>query len=744
MGNTAQPLQDHLHDDPIVSQLRLKTRYLISGCARLMELDLSRLSSVSPVHVVHICPYELVDIVFQYLFDANLESSPFLTAIHYGYLSVITSSWSEHKPYYSREGLSTLKLAAKLGHYQTVNWLISNGVDVNDNGKSVSGETALGMACIHGHHRLVQELLKWPNIITLQCANFGESALVTACKWGHIECVKLLLSHNTSKQGSSEGSRHVDQTDALLVAIRYNRIQIVSLLIESDVDINVQKGRTTPLMTAMNLEDLSIARLLLQKGANPHIRNDRGRNIVMREANKGHIRNIRMLYEYFDAKWSRQEIEELFNAGDCKMGWTPLHLASKQRYGKVVKYLVETVKVNVFRRNKKNRLTRDNCGSYQSIATWLREQEDLYLLEFEGKMKHHGRVFLSGYCKRLMMKRAESSDVMDLILCYFHDDSQQKTPFMRALRLGYFSLTKELWPSFKGNFLEYGSAAKKAMERGHTPLWTAARKGNIETVLVFLCCPADVDIDCKDNDGITPLWIATRNGHSNVVELLLNPPRGDVSGANPNISSKNGETPLWVAASLGHMECARHLIDSGADIEQCGGPNQVTPLFVASQNGYHGVVQVLVAVGANIDALRQSDGTTPLMTAAYSGHAHVVRFLLRKQANLMHINKSGLTVLSAAAMNGHVNVIQVIWEHLPYHEIKEFVNRGNRTGLTALHFACMNGHKKVVEYLVGTMKVDLSRKDQNNKTALQLAAANGNVTVAACLRARCYGRRVMI
>jgi uncharacterized protein len=193
--------------------------------------------------------------------------------------------------------------------------------------------------------------------------------------------------------------------------------------------------------------------------------------------------------------------------------------------------------------------------------------------------------------------------------------------------------------------LEAGADANAANDFGATPLSEAAVVGNPAVVAQLV--GAGADVDARGKDGQTALMILARtNGvaaakvllehgadvnaqetwreqtaliwaaaqsHPGMVKLLLE------HGANPDARSEpanwqrqvsgekrrlfrpfGGLTALLYAAREGCMECARALVDGGADID-LSGYRGITPLMMALDNFHFDLAAYLVEAGSSLD-----------------------------------------------------------------------------------------------------------------------------------------------
>jgi len=97
---------------------------------------------------------------------------------------------------------------------------------------------------------------------------------------------------------------------------------------------------------------------------------------------------------------------------------------------------------------------------------------------------------------------------------------------------------------------------------------------------------------------------------------------------------------------------------------------------------------------------------------------------------------SGYTPLHAAASNGHLEVVKLIFNKIKltgpnengYDEAGETKSPRDRYGKTALHYAAGGGHFNVCKFLLGNVQ-EKNPKDVNGKTPTDYAYVNGHLNL---------------
>ena len=148
--------------------------------------------------------------------------------------------------------------AVMSGHLETVNYLLSKGVDPDTACKQ--GHLALYLAAAHGHCDVVKALL------VKGAAIDGSRALVVASLIGSLEIVELLLAHGADPNIQT----HHDGYTALHWAARCGRPDIVIALLNKGASLNKGNlyGDTALNLAACNGHTATV-KALLARGAGP-------------------------------------------------------------------------------------------------------------------------------------------------------------------------------------------------------------------------------------------------------------------------------------------------------------------------------------------------------------------------------------------------------------------------------------------------------------------------------------------
>jgi ankyrin repeat protein len=118
-------------------------------------------------------------------------------------------------------------------------------------------------------------------------------------------------------------------------------------------------------------------------------------------------------------------------------------------------------------------------------------------------------------------------------------------------------------------------------------------------------------------------------------------------------------------------------------------------LLYGAKKGNSAVVDFIFSLGSYIDVnIKNQFGDTPLMLACKYGHEAIASKLISRNAHLDKLNKDYDTAISLASANGFEKVVELL---LCYNAD---MTRDNVNKKTALTLACENGHDKVVNLLL--------------------------------------------
>ncbi|MEW6351608.1 MAG: ankyrin repeat domain-containing protein [Thermodesulfobacteriota bacterium] len=192
----------------------------------------------------------------------------------------------------SRGAESDLWVAALTGDTQELQRFIDAGADVN--ARDGQGWTPLMNAAQKGHVEAVKLLLdKGANPVVERC---GRSAAVEAdVSGGNPEIVALLVNKGLGAVPNSGAQ----QRPLLASACNWGRVEVVKLLLAKGADVNeTGPGGASPLILACSEGQTEVAKVLLENGADVNQRDAEGRTALIGATWRGELEAVKLLLSY--------------------------------------------------------------------------------------------------------------------------------------------------------------------------------------------------------------------------------------------------------------------------------------------------------------------------------------------------------------------------------------------------------------------------------------------------------------
>ena len=395
----------------------------------------------------------------------------------------------------------TFVKSAKNGDLAAVKLFLAAGMVPNIKGHAGSfdgGGTALAYAAYAGHAKIVETLLK-------SKANGNEG--LSAAAWnGHKEVVRLLLDHGADTQAIN---------DAFLSAAQAGHLDVLRMLVKRGADKNLANEALNHGYSSVSVSEAdgnSVARFLLELGADANVKDNEGWTALLREANKGRTSIVQTLLD----AGADINVKCTCTAG----GWTALTLAAQEGHGATVDILLAR-------------------GANPNLANSQGDTALALALEREGSMD----------TVRTLLDRGANVNAKN---------KQGTTVLMYCIRGGSVEHLRLL--------LEKHADVNAKDNNGNTALMWAAiyRHGSVEKLRLLL--EKHADVNAKDNNGATALMSAATDlewaadGNVEAIGPLLD------AGADLHAKDVKGRTTLMLAIERGHIEMVQALLRKGAKV----------------------------------------------------------------------------------------------------------------------------------------------------------------------------------
>jgi uncharacterized protein len=206
--------------------------------------------------------------------------------------------------------------------------------------------------------------------------------------------------------------------------------------------------------------------------------------------------------------------------------------------------------------------------------------------------------------------------------------------------------------------IKAGADVKAKNQYDVTPLAEAAVVGDVAVIGKLL--NAGADVNAANREGQTALMVVARTGNVEAAQLLI--------GRKAEVNAKEewrGQTALMWAAAERLPAMVRLLVEHGADVNARSNVNLWdrdvtaeprrkymplggwTPLLFSARQGCLECAKILVEAGADLN-LQDPDLVPPVVTAIVNGHYDVAAYLIEKGADVNLADRWGRAALWAA------------------------------------------------------------------------------------------------
>ena len=565
--------------------------------------------------------------------------------------------------------------------------------------KDKSGLTVLDYAAIGGNSEIIKLLLAGPAKGEINSGVAGWTALDYAFSGP----AGVATWEQLVKAGAKINPGPNPAMTPLIAALQYDNMAAARWLVKHGANVNAANSqRETPLSLAVFSGNYPALRLLRQHGAvldtkDPHVGSP-----LFAAAAGGHVAMVKLLLSEAGTDFTVN--------GRNSFGETPLMLAAAKGQIAAAKFLLRH-------------------GADVGAAAPARENQTALLFAAQHEqpkmlnllIRHGANVNAANSLgATALMVAAAKANVWDALALL------RAGANVNAHTVNDASVLEMGAASGCGKIVEillaHGAKANIADSSGFTPLMAAAGTNGPTAVLALIQAGADVNATAVGEAGSDALDYAVEADNPKIVEMLLQ------HGANANATNLQGTTPLMGAAASGNAAIVQALVKAGANVDAAG-PLGQTPLMIAASAGKFRIAQVLIDAGAKVGLVAaKKHKKNALDFAAASGDWRIVELLVRHGAKVNVPDSVGLTPLMFAAGYDHLRAISAL---LQAGAKLNLVTTG-KDGTDALAYAAGAKQIRAVRLLL-EHGANPNVRDPNGLVPLVNAAYYGSIGTASAL-----------
>lgn len=637
---------------------------------------------------LHVCAEAGYGDIFKLLLEKGANPSFYnkeegITPFHYaaakGYLHIIEACELDadilmNIPDSSDNTL--LHTAANYGRDTVLEWLLTEGVDVNVMNQHCS--TPLHFAVYSNHLSSARLLLLQKEVDVNMKDQDGNTALHLATVRGNFDVVQLLLE----VEGCDVNIANKQGVTPLQYSIVKQHDAITVMLLENNrtVEVNVRDNDgSTPLHFSVSADNLDLVKLLLDKGAHADISNN---NLVT----SLHIAVLKRLEDVIKLMLSNKRID--VNVIDAE-GNTPLHLTLmierqpsfeliSNRDDSIFNYyegnIIKPISYNIDDDDYigiGKLFANDNDGNVTSSSSTnntVRNTEIIYKPEADQLAidEDHDKEDTLTFNFIFKQLKEESSLIEDtdtycelLKIVDKNGETENSASYLPIINMikglirGIFKQSS-LAADLQNIIIPVTISARIQRDDVPTILFQLQNVGKTHqyftcetnlksrnpSISLFLSRGLNENSDTKSENHLSIVEYGTKKCNEtsintsdsrkfdilNVIKLFLD------NGASVNIQNKLGNTLLHLAVENQNMEVVKLLLSNDKSNINMANENGIVPLHQAICSGQNmDLIRLLVEEGADVN-FRNKTGKTPFQLASETGNLDIVGLLLEKGA----------------------------------------------------------------------------------------------------------------
>eukprot|EP01048_Picozoa_sp_COSAG05_P011513 COSAG05_NODE_1087_length_5921_cov_15.803332_1_plen_1334_part_10 len=411
--------------------------------------------------------------------------------------------------------------------------------------------TALCLAARRGNLEALAALIsKGSNLEFAQATEKGFRALHWAARFNRADAARVLINAGADIHAPSESGQ------PLTIGVAQGAHEVVWELLRVDrCDKRVGESATdTGKLVPPSAEQVAAFHTAVLRGDRPMVRQFVKAGIPIDVPNHNGWTGIHIaaLHNYRDLVRLLADSAAKLNLSEPQTGMTPLVVAAKQGYVKIVSLLLDYgVELD---------------GADSNGVTALQSACSQGRFDIVGMLLESGascdKVTNAGDTALMTAIKANFQDIVSRLIrhpeldcesigqrCPIGPGGVMWSPMQVAARCGFGSVVEVLW--------KMGRADVNRQLRDHHGLtWTtlsiASCRNNLDAVKILLRARAQVFP--VNEDGRQAVWFAARDGYADVVAALLE------GGGNAGLADVDGLTPALAAALYGHVDTIKLIL----------------------------------------------------------------------------------------------------------------------------------------------------------------------------------------